>query len=87
VWSLGIMTYMMLTGRAPFNGGSKSAIYKSVLNSEPDFSIFKKYNKNAIDFVKKCLIKDFKERPFIHDLKDHPWLNTMVHSAHISELE
>ena len=33
VWSLGIMTYMMLTGRAPFNGTSKSSIYRSVLNN------------------------------------------------------
>lgn len=38
VWSLGVMTFMMLTGRAPFMGSSKSEIYKRSVNSEPDYA-------------------------------------------------
>lgn len=87
VWSLGVMTYMMLTGRAPFVGTSKSEIYKRSVNYEPDYEPLRKYNPHAADFVKKCLTKDFTKRPRINELLDHPWLAAMVNKAHISDLE
>lgn len=36
VWATGVLTYALLTGRAPFNGKGKDAIYKAVCENEPD---------------------------------------------------
>jgi calcium-dependent protein kinase len=44
VWSLGIIAYMMLSGRPPFDGNSKQAVYKRSLNTEPDYTRLNKYS-------------------------------------------
>lgn len=38
VWSLGVMAYMMLTGRPPFSGNSKEQIAQRTLNNQPDWT-------------------------------------------------
>lgn len=90
VWSLGIMVFMMLTGRPPFSGQSKDQIYRASLYREPDYSLLSKYYQNgklATDFIKQCLIKDHKKRISIEKLVNHEWLKTMVDSHEVEDLE
>lgn len=90
VWSLGVMTYMMLTGRPPFSGQSKESIYQKSLNYEPDYSLFNKYWQRgalAKSFIQACLTKDFTKRPFINELVSHEWLKTMVDNPKLEEVD
>lgn len=55
VWSLGIMTYMMLSNKPPFAGEKKEDIYRKALNYEPDYACFSKFYQNGsmcTDFLK-----------------------------------
>ena len=90
VWSLGVMTYMMLSNKPPFAGDSKEVIYRKVLNYEPDYACFKRFYKGGdmcTDFLKQCLIKDFKKRPTIAQISEHEWMKTMVDETNISAIE
>ena len=75
VWSSGVIAFILLTGKPPFLGKSKDAIYKSIQFNEPDYNALTKCSSQCADFVKQCLEKDPKNRPSTADLLKHPWLS------------
>ena len=82
IWSLGVMTYQLLSGNMPFNdfenpfNPSLSKIWNTILFKEPKMSSSKwnSVSDDAKDFISKCLIKDYTERPSALDLLGHQWL-------------
>lgn len=73
IWSIGILFYIMLTGEAPFTGKSNQVIFNKIINSEVNFENGPISDKSVKvkDFIKKCLIKDYNERPSAADLLKH----------------
>jgi len=37
IWSAGVVTYVLITGKPPFFGKSKSELYKAIENDEPNY--------------------------------------------------
>jgi serine/threonine protein kinase len=82
VWSLGVTTYQLLSGRMPFNDRanplhpSLAKVWYSILHEEPRFtsSAWEHISPDAKDFVRMCLQKSYKERPSVMDCLAHPWL-------------
>ena len=63
MWSIGVILYYILSGKFPFTGNSSSDIFEKIKNNEPIFkkNIFNDISPNAIDFIKKCLVKNPNE--------------------------
>lgn len=72
VWGMGIIAYVMATGRLPFSGKTINAVWKSTLCDEPDLSPIP--DKDCRDFVRLCLQKDPQERPSSQTLCQHPFV-------------
>lgn len=55
VWAIGVITYILLTGRAPFMGRNKQETYDMIIKDRavpfPD-SLFSNISASAKDFVK-----------------------------------
>ena len=77
LWSIGIMTYLMLSGKLPFNGLDENEVAKAVAFDEPDYKrndCWKNISKEAVDFVKKLLEKDPTKRMNIKQALEHEWI-------------
>lgn len=75
MWSLGVMVYIMLSGREPFKGTQKE-IMKRIKNGEYiwDKEDWKDITQMGQDFVKALLVLDPRERLTAGQALKHPWI-------------
>jgi serine/threonine protein kinase len=64
IWSVGVITYILLCGSRPFWARTESGIFRSVLRADPNFddSPWPSVSAEAKDFVKRFLNKDYRKR-------------------------
>lgn len=76
VWSIGVITYILLCGRRPFWDKTEDGIFKEVLKGKPDFTRkpWPSISTSAKDFVKKLLVKDPRARLTAAQALSHPWV-------------
>ncbi|XP_048128557.1 calcium-dependent protein kinase 28 isoform X2 [Rhodamnia argentea] len=76
VWSIGVITYILLCGRRPFWDKTEDGIFKEVLKKKPDFNRkpWPTISNSAKDFVKKLLVKDPRARLTAAQALSHPWV-------------
>ncbi|KAL4187768.1 hypothetical protein AMTRI_Chr09g20710 [Amborella trichopoda] len=76
VWSIGVITYILLCGRRPFWDKTEDGIFKEVLRNKPDFrrKPWPSISTSAKDFVKKLLVKDPLARLTAAQALSHPWV-------------
>ncbi|KAM7524074.1 hypothetical protein LguiA_013976 [Lonicera macranthoides] len=76
VWSIGVITYILLCGRRPFWDKTEDGIFKEVLRNKPDFrrKPWPSISISAKDFVKKLLVKDPRARLTAAQALSHPWV-------------
>ncbi|KAK4773938.1 hypothetical protein SAY87_028957 [Trapa incisa] len=76
VWSIGVITYILLCGRRPFWDKTEDGIFREVLRNKPDFSCkpWPMISNSAKDFVKKLLVKDPLARLTAAQALSHTWV-------------
>ncbi|KAL2552665.1 Calcium-dependent protein kinase 16 [Forsythia ovata] len=76
VWSIGVITYILLCGRRPFWDKTEDGIFKEVLRNKPDFrrKPWPSISNAAKDFMKKLLVKDPRARLTAAQALSHPWV-------------
>ncbi|KAJ3693989.1 hypothetical protein LUZ60_009469 [Juncus effusus] len=76
VWSIGVITYILLCGKRPFWDRTEDGIFKEVLKNKPDFKRkpWPTLSPGAIDFVKKLLVKNPRTRLTAAQALSHPWV-------------
>ncbi|KAL4325560.1 hypothetical protein GQ457_11G032330 [Hibiscus cannabinus] len=76
MWSIGVITYILLCGSRPFWARTESGIFRSVLRADPNFddSPWPSVSSEAKDFVKRLLNKDHRKRMTAAQALAHPWL-------------
>ncbi|KAG5678950.1 hypothetical protein PVAND_008569 [Polypedilum vanderplanki] len=77
VWSLGITLVELATGAYPYKDCKTDfEVLTKVLDSEPpSLPDDQGFSEDFKDFVKRCLTKDYKQRPKYNQLLEHPFLN------------
>ena len=66
VWTIGVLVYVILSNRRPFP--SEDQILLACLPYRREWS------ESVRDLLRKCLTKDYFERPAVRDLIHHPWV-------------
>ncbi|GLT84835.1 hypothetical protein SLE2022_030470 [Rubroshorea leprosula] len=81
IWSIGVITYILLCGSRPFWARTESGIFRAVLRSDPNFDDlpWPSVSPEAKDFVKRLLNKDYRKRMTAVQALTHPWLRDDSH--------
>ncbi|KAG5530223.1 hypothetical protein RHGRI_030560 [Rhododendron griersonianum] len=76
VWSIGVISYILLCGRRPFWDRTEDGIFKEVLRNKPDFrrKPWPTISNSAKEFIKKLLVKDPRARLTAAQALSHPWV-------------
>lgn len=74
VWAIGIMMYIMMFYKFPFNGGTREEIKASIINDPLKIPRDLPITDEATNFLKGCLQKDPNKRMNVSDLLQSEWL-------------
>lgn len=76
MWSLGVTTYVLLTGFSPFGGETDKETFQNISLGEVDFpeELFGDISAQAKDFVAKLLVLDPSARMTAKQCLRHEWL-------------
>uniref|UniRef100_H2YD11 non-specific serine/threonine protein kinase n=1 Tax=Ciona savignyi TaxID=51511 RepID=H2YD11_CIOSA len=75
-WSIGVITYILLSGCSPFLGDDKSETFENITRVDYDFDdeYFDGTSDLAKDFIQQFLIRDPRKRLTVKDSLSHPWI-------------
>jgi calcium-dependent protein kinase len=85
-WSVGVVIYMLLTGRPPFNDSdnSKGDLY-DIIQNEPYEPLSESYDEGARELISMLLNKDWTKRPTAKQALEHAWIQG--HTASDNEID
>lgn len=76
LWSVGVITYLLLCGFPPFYGETLPEVFEQIMKAEFDFPdpYWTDISKDAKDFIQKLLVADAKNRLTATQALKHPWV-------------
>ena len=77
MWSLGVTTYLILSGALPFDHPQDDReIARQTIHDPVPFkgTVWKTISPEAIDFINKLLVKDPNQRMTVKEAIDHDWI-------------
>ncbi|XP_054624996.1 death-associated protein kinase 3 [Dunckerocampus dactyliophorus] len=79
MWSIGVITYILLSGASPFLGDTKQETLTNIsaVNYDFDEEYFSNTSELAKDFIRRLLVKDPKKRMSIDDSLQHSWIKVI----------
>jgi calcium-dependent protein kinase len=83
IWSIGVITYILLCGYPPFYGDTDNQIFDSVRTGRFDFPSpdWDGISDSAKDFICNLLKRDPSKRSTAAQALSHPWIQEMTMSA------
>ncbi|XP_047719918.1 death-associated protein kinase 2 isoform X3 [Prionailurus viverrinus] len=78
MWSIGVITYILLSGASPFLGDTKQETLANITAVSYDFDeeFFSQTSELAKDFIRKLLVKETRKRLTIEEALRHPWITS-----------
>jgi calcium/calmodulin-dependent protein kinase I len=77
MWSIGVITYILLCGFPPFYGDTVPEIFEQIMEANFDYpeEYWGTISKEAKDFINRLLVVDTADRMSAAEALKHPWLS------------
>jgi len=78
MWSIGVITYILLCGFPPFYSESVPEVFEQIMKAEYDYpaEYWDDISDDAKDFINHLLVVDVKKRLTAKKALEHAWLKT-----------
>ena len=75
---MGVVLYIMLSGKVPFPGHTEPEIIYNVIKGEFhfDYDGFKSVSDDCKDLIKNCLIREYEYRFTARQAIEHKWIQS-----------
>ncbi|KAF1317761.1 Camk/camk1 protein kinase, partial [Globisporangium splendens] len=76
IWSIGVITYILLAGYPPFHDDSQPVLFRKIRKGkyQYDSPYWDNVSDDAKDFISRMLVVDPKNRATAQDLLEHRWI-------------
>jgi calcium-dependent protein kinase len=76
IWSIGVILYVMMTGKQPFQGKDQEQVFEKISKGVYDVKLLEKqkYSNELKDLIKKMLILERSRRISLQAALEHPWI-------------
>ncbi|XP_028566649.2 death-associated protein kinase 2-like isoform X2 [Podarcis muralis] len=80
MWSIGVITYILLSGMSPFQGETDAETLTSVVSGNYEFEdkYFSQTSELAKDFIRQLLVKEPGDRMSAEECLIHPWIKPLT---------
>ncbi|XP_031583580.1 death-associated protein kinase 2 [Oreochromis aureus] len=80
MWSIGVITYILLSGLSPFQGDTDEETLGNVIAMKYEFNehYFSLTSPMAKDFIQKLLMKNPEDRMTAEECLHHPWIKPIT---------
>ncbi|XP_063173053.1 death-associated protein kinase 2-like isoform X2 [Candoia aspera] len=80
MWSIGVITYILLSGMSPFQGETDEETLSNVVSGNYEFEekYFGQTSEMARDFIQKLLVKEPRDRMTAAKCLLHPWIKPLT---------
>ncbi|KAM9814404.1 death-associated protein kinase 2 isoform 1-T2 [Syngnathus typhle] len=80
MWSIGVITYILLSGASPFLGETKQETLGNIsaMSYQFDEEFFNNTSELAKSFIRQLLVKDTRKRMNIQEALNHPWIKSFA---------
>lgn len=87
IWALGVLTYIMLSGKPPFKGRTKDDVFVEITTKNISYTseTWKKISKEAKNFIRKMLIRDPKQRISAEELLSDDFITSNIEHEDIRD--
>jgi len=91
VWSLGVITYQLLSGKTPFESRNLKKIdynikHKPVTFQNTNTEYWGDISQDAKDFIMACLSRNPEQRPSVEELFKQPWIKNFYQKEMMKSL-
>ncbi|XP_078092460.1 myosin light chain kinase family member 4-like [Mustelus asterias] len=89
MWSLGVVTYMLLSGLSPFLGDTDAETLSNILTTNCSFDdeAFENISEDAKDFIANLLIREKSGRFSAAQCLKHPWVKNLAAKTRHSRIQ
>eukprot|EP00485_Elphidium_margaritaceum_P019926 CAMPEP_0202728722 /NCGR_PEP_ID=MMETSP1385-20130828/185768_1 /ASSEMBLY_ACC=CAM_ASM_000861 /TAXON_ID=933848 /ORGANISM="Elphidium margaritaceum" /LENGTH=539 /DNA_ID=CAMNT_0049394973 /DNA_START=1257 /DNA_END=2876 /DNA_ORIENTATION=- len=74
MWALGVVCYILVTGKVPFYGKNTPEMLKSIKRAAYDWPSNIQLSDSCKDFISKLLQKDIEKRMSVDEALQHEWI-------------
>ena len=87
IWSIGVIMFMLLTGKPPFWGDNDKEIIQMVKEGKMDFrkNEWNDISNEAVDLINNMLKYDFKKRYSAYECLRHIWFKKFLYKFLVSK--